>query len=121
MPDFPSLAPGARTYTFGVLPVSDQQGVRFLHSTDRSACELQLGFVHLTEAEAALIRDHYRGQNGSHMSFLLSNAAWAGHSSMTDLLPAGTRWVYAAIPEETQRRGGLVDVSVSLRSVLDES
>lgn len=120
MADFPALAPVARRYSFGALPVTiEPGGVRFLHDTQRSGCSLELQYQALTQAEAQLLRNHYRGQDGSHGSFELSAEAWAGHTSMTDLVPAGTRWVYASVPEEQQLRGGLVDISVALRSVVD--
>jgi len=120
MATFPALAPVGRRYSFGTVPVTvEPGGVRFLHDTQRSGCSLELQYEDLTQAEIELIRNHYRGQDGTHGSFELSSEAWAGHTSMTDLVPAGTRWVYTGPPEEEQRRGGFVDVGVSLRSVID--
>lgn len=123
MATFPALRPAARRYSLGVYPSSEQRGfgggsVRFLHGSTPSAHTLELGFEHLTQDEAKLLRDHYRNQQGGYLPFALSAAAWAGHTSVTDLVPATTRWIYAGPPEETHKSGGLVDVTVQLQSVI---
>lgn len=79
---------------------------------------LELGYLDLSQSEARLIRNHYRGQDNGHQPFQLSTLAWAGHTSLTDLVPATTYWRYVAQPEETQKNGGFVDVSVQLESVI---
>lgn len=122
MADFPALAPVSRRYSFGVLPVSEEAGfgggaVRFLHSTQRSGVTLELGYELLTQAEAQLIRDHYRGQQGGTLAFALGSTAWAGHTAQDDLVPTGTQWCWVSPPEEEQQRGGRVRVTCQLRSV----
>lgn len=121
--DFPSLAPVTRRYSMGIFPVTTESGfgggsIRFLHGSTSSGHTLELGYENLTATEASLIREHYRLRDGTHQSFLLSAEAWAGHTSATDLVPTTTRWKYAGPPEETHKRGGLVDVAVSLLSVI---
>jgi hypothetical protein len=91
--------------------------VRFKHGGTAYGHTLQLGFVALTAAQAKLLRDHYREQDGSYTSFPLSAEAWAGHTSFEDLVPATTYWRYASQPEETHRLGGYVDVSITMLSV----
>lgn len=123
MANFPALRPAVRRYTMGVLPVTTETGfgggnIRFLHGTTSSGHTLELGFSNLTQAEAKLLRDHYRGQQGGYLSFALSSDAWAGHTSATDLVPTTTKWVYAAQPDETHKSGGYVDMSVQLISVI---
>lgn len=122
MADFPALKAASRRYSMGTFPVTtegDTGGtVRFLHGTVSSAHSLDLTFPGLSEAEAALIRDHYRTQNGGYIPFALSTQVWAGHTSMTDLVPSTTSWKYARPPEETHYPRGLVDVTVSLRSAI---
>lgn len=120
---FPGLEPLTRSYSLGVFPLTIEGdfpggGVRFLHGTVSSGHQLELGYQDLTETEAGYIRQHYRLNQGGYKSFLLSAEAWAGHSSMTDLVPSTTRWKYAAPPEETQHSGGLINVTVSLVSVI---
>lgn len=123
MAAFPALRPATRRYSMGVFPMTEERGfgggsVRFLHSTTSSAHTLALGFQLLTQAETKLLRDHYRGQQGGYLPFSLSPEAWAGHTSVTDLVPGTTLWLYAAAPEEVHRKGGLTDVTIQLRSVI---
>lgn len=121
MASFPALRPAARRYSMGVYPVSEERGfgggsVRFLHGTTNSGHSLELEFVLLTAAEAKLLRDHYRLQQGGFLPFDLGADAWAGHTSATDLVPSTTLWRYENPPEETHRNGGLVDVTIQLSS-----
>lgn len=121
---FPALEPKGRSYSFGVFPVTEHAGVagavtRFRHGAVSAAHVLNLNFQDLTQAEAKLIRDHYRGQQGGYLSFALSAEAWAGHASSTDLVPATTQWRYAQPPEETHKRGGWVDMTVQLEAVFN--
>lgn len=123
MATFPALEPLTRSYDFGQYPVSDRPAfaggpVRFRHGTVSSGHGLLLGYSNLTATEAKLIRDHYRDQQGGFLPFDLSPEAWAGHSSMTDLVPSTTQWRYAEAPQETHKDGGLMDVTVSLVSVI---
>lgn len=121
--DFPAIEPASRRYSAGTYPITVQSdlrggGFRFLHSAIKSGIELELGYENLTQAEAKQIRDHYRLRDGGHQSFLLPGAIWAGHSSATNIASATLRWKYASVPEETQKSGGYVDLSISLISVL---
>jgi hypothetical protein len=120
MATFPALAPVARSYSFGAYPAtieaSSAGDIRFLHDTTNSGHTLTLQFQRLTEAEVALIRTHYRTQDGGHRTFALSSQAWAGHTSQTDLVPSTTLWRYAAPPDETHSSAGFTDVSISLVS-----
>lgn len=123
MAAFPALRPASRRYSLGVYPVSEQRGfgggsVRFLHGAGNYGHSLELGFVLLTAAEAKLLRDHYRLQQGGYLPFSLSPEVWAGHTSATDLVPTTTLWRYDKAPEETHRKGALVDVTVALASVI---
>ena len=92
--------------------------VRFRHGTTPANHRLRLGFVNLSAAEAKLLRDHYRTQQGGYLAFSLSAEAWAGHTTATDLVPTTTLWRYSKPPEETHKNGGLVDVTVELVSVI---
>lgn len=121
MTTFPALRPATRSYSFGEYPISTVAlfaggPVRFKHGATAYGHTLQLGFVALTAAQAKLLRDHYREQDGSYTSFPLSAEAWAGHTSLEDLVPATTYWRYASQPEETHRTGGYIDVAISLLS-----
>lgn len=122
MASFPALKPATRRYSMGVFPVTEERGfgggsIRFRHGNTAYGHNLELGFTALTAAQAKLIRDHYRNQQGGYISFQLSGEAWAGHTSFVDLVPATTYWRYSAPPEETHMDGGYVDMSVALLSV----
>ncbi len=123
MATFPALRPASRRYAFAAFPTTQETGfaggsVRFLHGDTSSGLPLELGFELLTQAEAKLLRDHYRGQQGGFLPFSLSTEAWAGHNDLSTLAPSTTQWVYANPPEESHRSGGLVDMTVQLISVL---
>ena len=122
MATFPALKPATRRYSMGVYPVTEERGfgggsIRFKHGAIAYGHNLELGFVALTAAQAKLLRDHYREQQGGYISFPLSAEAWAGHASFTDLVPSSTYWRYASAPEEAHRPGGYVDVSITMLSV----
>lgn len=119
---FPARTPVGRRYSFGQYPITTesvfgQPSVRFLHGLDARALSLELSYENLTQTEVASIRNHYRSMRGGYRSFQLPAAVWAGHSSTSNIVPTTGRWKYAAQPEEVQKRGGYVDVTVSLVSV----
>lgn len=123
MADFPALEPKTRAYTAGEFPITTERSfaggtVRFRHGTVASGHVLKLGFENLTATEGALIRNHYRSQQGTYLAFALSAEVWLGHSSATDLVPATTLWRYNGPPEETHKPGGNMDVTVELVSVI---
>ena len=122
MATFPALKPATRRYSMGVFPVTEERGfgggsIRFRHGSTAYGHTLELGFVALTQAQAKLIRDHYREQQGGYRSFPLSSEAWAGHTSFVDLVPATTYWRYGSAPQEVHLTGGYINVGLSLLSV----
>ena len=122
MAAFPAIEPLNRSYGLGAHPMavagfSSSDEVRFLHGAASSGVPLSLEFVALTTSEATQIRDHYTGQK-QHQAFTIPSALWRTHASQTDVVPAAHAWRYAEAPQETPRSGELVDVAVSLISVL---
>lgn len=122
MATFPALQPAARRYSMGIFPVTEEKGfgggsVRFRHGTTAYSHSLELSFTALTQAQAKLLRDHYREQQGGYIAFPLSTEAWAGHTSFTDLVPTSTHWRYATQLQEDHLPAGYVNVSISLISV----
>ena len=86
MATFPAIEPSTRALTFGDYPQLTYEGVsggnvRFLQGSNRVDQILSLGYQYLTEADATLILDHYRGQEGTLLAFDLPLAIWAGYSS----------------------------------------
>jgi hypothetical protein len=122
MATFPALKPATRRYSMGVYPVTEERGfgggsVRFRHGATAYGHTLELGFVALTAANAKLLRDHYRTQQGGYLTFPLSAEAWSDHASTTDLVPATTYWRYASPIQETFLPNGFREVTVSLIAV----
>jgi hypothetical protein len=123
MANFPSLVPASRSYNFGQYPVTVETGfaggnVRFLHGSNQFNIELGLRFNALTQANAKLIREHYRGQNAGYLSFQLPATIWSGFSSASAFVPTATLWKYAAFPEEEHLQSGPINVTVQLVSVI---
>jgi hypothetical protein len=123
MADFPALEPVRRAYTFGAFPVTEETGfgggsVRFLHGSFNAGHELELQFEYITADEVKLVRDHYRGQQGSLLAFQLSAAAKAGNTHIDSLGATKLLWKYAGPPEESHRSGNLFDLTVVLESVV---
>ena len=119
MATFPELEPATRSYDFGLFSLTEQPSlsagiVRFRHSVTPQNYQLTLGYTALTNAEAALIREHYQGQGGGYRSFQLPPIIWRGHKFSGNIVPTNTRWRYIAAPEEEHRSAGYVNVSVSL-------
>ena len=121
MATFPELEPATRAYDFGLFPLTEEPSisagiVRFRHSVTPQNYQLTLGYVALTNAEAALIREHYQGQAGGYRSFQLPPIIWKGHTFSGNVVPTNTRWRYIKTPEEKHRSAGYVNVTVALGS-----
>ena len=121
MATFPELEPATRSYDFGQFPLTEEPSisagiVRFRHSVTPQNYQLTLGYVALTNAEAALIREHYQGQGGGYRSFQLPAIIWKGHTFTGNVVPTNTRWRYVETPAEDHARGGYVNVTVELGS-----
>jgi hypothetical protein len=122
MADFPSLKPSERRFRLGIYPVTTERGfgggnIRFLHGPQSSSHELELQFLWLSQSEAELIREHYRGQQGGTLAFDLSAAVLTGNTYYSSMV-ATVAWRYSEPPEEEQLSGGLVNVAVRLESVI---
>lgn len=122
MADFPSLTPSERRFTLGVYPVTTERGfgggnIRFLHGSQSSGHELELQYLWLSQTEAELIREHYRGQQGGTLAFDLSAAVLTGNTYYSTMVST-VAWRYGEPPEEEQLSGGLVNVAVRLESVI---
>lgn len=116
---YPAITPVRRRYNLGTFSVSRESNfsggyVKFLHSDFSSSLLMTLEYESLQQPEIAAIRDHYRGQDGSMIPFLLPDEIWAGHSSTSNLVPAGTRWRYQRAPSEQQNSAGYVSASIEL-------
>jgi hypothetical protein len=119
MATFPALEPVSRRRTLGAYPVSTEVGdVRFLHGPIPSGQALELSYQYLTQTEAELIREHYRTQEGGFLSFVLPSIINASDSFPLSGSAFPVAWKYAAAPEEDQKTGGYVDMTVNLVAVI---
>ena len=119
---FPPLEPDTRAFDFGDFPMSRAGGigggeVRFNHADEATGHGLTLSFLDRSDAELESIREHYRGQDGGHVSFTLPAIIWQGHGDDFALVSSAGRWKYTGPPEEVHKRGGIHDVTVSLEYV----
>ena len=118
MTAYPELLPASFQYDLGGLNVSTEDTligapVLFRHSLRQSNYRLILTYTNLVESQATLIRDHYVDSAGSHATFTLPTAIWGS----TDVIPADSRYRYAAKPDETQR-GVYTDITVELVALI---
>ena len=121
MATFPELEPATRSYDFGLFPLTEEPSisagiVRFRHSVTPQNYQLTLGYNALTDAEAALIRQHFQFQGGGYRSFQLPPIVWKGHTFTGNVVPTNTRWRYIEAPEEEHFSAGYVNVTVALGS-----
>ena len=77
MATFPALTPNARSLSYGDYPQGTYEAisgsnVRFRYGSDRVVQRLSLNYRFITEAEMQLLLDHYEGQQGSLIPFVLS-------------------------------------------------
>lgn len=123
MSEFPAVRPSVRRYNFGEFPYATESGltggaVRFLHGDTAIRLTMELTYEEISRADATALRNHYRGQQGSHIDFTLPDLIWAGHSSVANIVPEGQHWRYEAEPEEDHVAGGtLINVTITLITV----
>lgn len=103
MATFPTLIPGARTFTPGVYPhtphrVLNGQEVRVRHSNVVVGHRLRLTFSLLTSAQVQSVRTHYAGQLGGFLAFAIPNELLTGIATPSSVLVGGNLWAYASPP-----------------------
>lgn len=126
MANFPEIEPSSRRYDLGAFSTSVSTsfaagGVRFLHGDESFGHDMILSFLDVDRPTAALIRDHYRLQCGSHVSFILFSITWQGNSDPEGIVPLGGRWKYVESPREIHKKGKLYGIEVTLRYVGSEA
>jgi hypothetical protein len=120
---YPALVSSGRRYSIGQIPVDIRRGfgggdVRFLFGDDRFGLSMELQYEYLTDAEAKLIRDHYRDNQGTFVAFQLPPVIWSGQSAPGNIIRTDTLWQYATAPAEQHLSGGRFNVAVPLISVI---
>lgn len=120
---YPQLVPSGRRYGVGTYPVDIRRGfgggdVRFRFGTTRASITMELQYEYLTDAEAKLIRNHYRDSQGTFVAFQLPPVIWSGQSAPGNIIRTDTLWQYATAPAEQHLSGGRFNVAVPLVSVI---
>jgi hypothetical protein len=119
---FPAIKPNARSLTLGDYPQLSYLGpsgvgVRFLQNTKRVEHKLSLTYNSLTEAQITLILDHYNGQEGSLIPFVLPAEVWVGYSTVP-VSSVDYEWRYASAFSVQPSMPGRFNVSIELESVI---
>ena len=122
MATFPSIAPNSRLYVPGSLPAViatslNGRATAFRRGNRRIAQTLSLTYEYLTEANMALIKDHYIGQNGTFEIFFLSAEVWGDFVTPPIPLLSDFAWKYSSEVTITDVSFDRFSVSVDLESV----
>jgi hypothetical protein len=121
---FPALEPNTRSYDItGELPLAIEQAwpagqVRYRTGYAPLASvglQVQLSYLDLRETQVQLLRDHYAFQQAGLVPFALPPVIFQGITG--NVFPPGIQWRYTGTPLETQKKGGLFDVTVPLESM----
>jgi hypothetical protein len=137
-PLFPNIAATSRSLTVGDYPGTSfrsQNGaeVRVQYGNRRVGTELSFTFSNITDANAALIHDHYNDCRGTLGVFGVDRASLTQqgnpgfHDGTTPLsvnnrfsaAPWGLRYRYAEPPQFDSIKPGRMSVTVKLTGVLD--
>lgn len=121
MATFPALAPSSRLYVPGNLPVViatalSGRAVAFRRGNRRIEQTLSMSYEYLTEANMALIKDHYIGQNGTFDIFFLPAEVWGDFATPPIPLLSDFAWRYSSEITITDVSFDRFSVSVELKS-----
>ena len=135
-PDFPELVPTARSMSpgdFAGKTFRSQSGIESRVQYGNKAFDktMDLEYSNITEANAALIYDHYLACNGTLYYFGLPAKPKSGNetfhvndqstsaSNRYSVAPFGMRYRYAEPPQFNSVKTGRMSVTVKLIGVLD--
>jgi len=135
-PVFPSIVPTARSLNAGDFPgttFTAQNGMesRVQYGNRRSNTELSLSFDNISDADAALIHDHYVNCRGTLGLFGVGYTSKSGNpgfdAGITPLsntnrfsaAPFGLQYRYAEPPQFNSVKPGRMSVIIKLTGVLD--
>ena len=122
MANFPALKPSARSFQLGQYPIKTYRAmsgavVRRSFGNKAFGYTLDLQFENVTEETVVTIIDHYNGQQGGTLGFIVDKAVFAGY---TDALqskvryPSAIRWFYTEPPNVSSVIRGISTITVKL-------
>lgn len=135
-PVFPSIAPTSRSLNAGDFPgttFTAQNGMesRVQYGSRRTNTELSLSFDNISDADAALIHDHYANCRGTLGIFDVGSTSKSGNpgfdAGITPLsstnrfsaAPFGLKYRYAEPPQFNSVKSGRMSAIIKLVGVLD--
>jgi hypothetical protein len=122
MANFPALKPTARSFQLGQYPVKTYRAmsgavVRRSFGNKAFGYTLELEFANVSEATVNTIIDHYNGQQGGTLGFIIATAVFAGYTVTLQgkvRNPSGIEWLYAEPPSVSSVIAGISTVTVKL-------
>jgi hypothetical protein len=122
MANFPSIKPTARSFQLGQYPVKTYRAmsgavVRRSFGNKAFGYTLDLEFANIPEATVNTIIDHYNGQQGGTIGFIVATEVLAGYSFTLQnkvIYPSGIEWLYAEPPSVSSVIAGISTVTVKL-------
>lgn len=135
-PTFPTLAPTSRSLVPGDFPgtkFSAQNGAeaRVQYGSRRTNTEFSLSFDNISDANAALIHDHYHDCRGTlgifHVDYKPKEGNPGFHEGISgeneanrfSVIPFGLKYRYAEPPQFSSVKPGRMSVTVKLTGILD--
>ena len=122
MANFPALKPSARSFQLGQYPVKTYRAmsgavVRRSFGNKPFGYTLELEFANVPEATVNIIIDHYNGQQGGTLGFVIASEILAGYSITLQnktIYASGIEWLYADPPSVSSVIKGISTVTVKL-------
>ena len=122
MADFPAIIPTGRSFELGQYPIKSYRAlsgavVRRSFGNKPYGYTLNLEFENVPEATVNSICNHYNGQGGGTVGFVVPAAVFSGYSATLQAIartPAGIEWLYAGPPSIKTVKVDISTVTVSL-------
>jgi len=122
MADFPALKPTKRSFQLGQYPIKTYRAlsgasIRRSFGNKPAGYTLDLEFANVPEATVNDICDHYNGQGGGTLGFVVPAIVFSGYTSTLQSkvrTPAGIEWLYAGPPSISSIIKGISTVTVQL-------
>ena len=120
---FPAYKPSSRTFKAGMIPVSSFKSLsgketRVILGDTALSHTVNLSFSNVSEAVAGEILGHWTASKGVALAFTLPSDVWAGWTAYAAAVPSDQAWRYGSPPSVAAVSPTIMNVSVSLLSVI---